>query len=342
MIFQSFKLKCVLAMSMLVSACTGNVLEFRNAEIVHGKIYEQDANEPFTGKVTNVPDKLVLSTQRGFEQFGAFTVQFVLPAQQRQIIANMVGLSGNALLGDSHCEVQVNKGVLNGDAVCFGKNNNSKIFEMSFVDGQLDGEFLYYGPKGGDHVVAELSMKKGLPDGKHLIHSQPKGNIIFEMVWENGKGQGKQKIYNEVTGELTSVLTYVDGKVEGDMVRYAPDGKQIIYKATAVGGLKHGVEEHYTIEGKPLFHGQWLHGKQNGVFKQWDGNGNLISEVTWSNGVQQQQNTPENTKNSLQNIDACVENWIKAYRAEVGEDAVVKADQMTEWEDWCNEGKQPE
>lgn len=60
---------------------------------------------------------------------------------------------------------------------------------------------------------------------------------------------------------------------------------------------------------------------------------------------------PTNTKNkktsttkkkmTQQQIDACVDKWVKAYRKERGQDAIVRYDFLNEWENECKAGKQP-
>lgn len=41
---------------------------------------------------------------------------------------------------------------------------------------------------------------------------------------------------------------------------------------------------------------------------------------------------------AMANVDACVEDKINAYRAEVGQEAVVRYDMLEEWEGECNGG----
>lgn len=38
--------------------------------------------------------------------------------------------------------------------------------------------------------------------------------------------------------------------------------------------------------------------------------------------------------------DRCVDRWVDAYRKEVGQDTVVTQDQLNEWTQWCQAGKQ--
>ncbi|EPY8494697.1 hypothetical protein AB8Q16_04980 [Pseudomonas aeruginosa] len=93
---------------------------------------------------------------------------------------------------------------------------------------------------------------------------------------------------------------------------------------------------------------------------------NLLRQdhATWENQVQQQCQSEACVLQSLMNrnshlqkliaanqestqppsedqIEKCQTLWISAYRAELGEEAMVNAEQLDEWEDWCSEGKLP-
>ncbi|WP_288842664.1 hypothetical protein [uncultured Deefgea sp.] len=39
------------------------------------------------------------------------------------------------------------------------------------------------------------------------------------------------------------------------------------------------------------------------------------------------------------NINKCVDEFVVAYRTEIGNEAIVRAEQLQEWEDWCKTGK---
>ncbi|WCW56780.1 hypothetical protein KK193_11570 [Pseudomonas aeruginosa] len=43
----------------------------------------------------------------------------------------------------------------------------------------------------------------------------------------------------------------------------------------------------------------------------------------------------------LSHNESCHNAWITAYRNEIGDDAVVTSEQLSEWDDWCKEGKLP-
>ena len=65
----------------------------------------------------------------------------------------------------------------------------------------------------------------------------------------------------------------------------------------------------------------------------------------------QSHTTPASARASNQNlssfatlgdvIDSCVDSWVKAYREEVGPEAMVVHGQLQEWEDWCKQGQWP-
>ena len=65
----------VLLLSFGLMACSKEVLDYRNAEMVNNQIYAQGANSSFTGKVTNIPYTLIQSKDFGtiFRLYGATT-----------------------------------------------------------------------------------------------------------------------------------------------------------------------------------------------------------------------------------------------------------------------------
>ncbi|ARL96033.1 hypothetical protein [Burkholderia pseudomallei] len=54
--------------TVLLAGCKGDVLDYRNVQVVNGKVYAGDANTPFSGKVTNVPAPDILNNQQGYQR----------------------------------------------------------------------------------------------------------------------------------------------------------------------------------------------------------------------------------------------------------------------------------
>lgn len=50
---------------------------------------------------------------------------------------------------------------------------------------------------------------------------------------------------------------------------------------------------------------------------------------------------PKVSQPGPQKIEACVDNWMAAFRKENGEDAPVRTEQLDEWEAWCKDGRLP-
>ncbi len=282
----AFKLMPYAATVLALTGC-GDTLDFRNAEVVNGKIFESGQNKPFSGDVTNVPDKVLLASQKGFKKFGAVLVF----AQNRghPDVGSVINTFGPLVVmgTDSLCDIKVSNGIADGDVVCKKPQSDSKVFQGAFNDGSLDGDLEYYGKNGGDRLISSVQFNKGLPDGKQEIYSENNGKLLSFVNWSDGVRTGDERVYSEETGEVIISLSYSDGKLDGDFLSYAADGKTLLRKVTYSTGLKVGVEEVYSEKtGKLLHKGSWANGNKNGLFEVWYENGQMRSKGTWANGKQ--------------------------------------------------------
>jgi uncharacterized protein YecT (DUF1311 family) len=66
----------------------------------------------------------------------------------------------------------------------------------------------------------------------------------------------------------------------------------------------------------------------------------FIGRLTQVNRLKEQQSKNRVSTQPVK-ADQCLDAWVQAYRQEEGEDAMVTADQSSEWEDWCRQGKRP-
>jgi len=66
----------------------------------------------------------------------------------------------------------------------------------------------------------------------------------------------------------------------------------------------------------------------------------FIGRLTQINRLKEQQGK-NNSSAQPAKADQCLAAWVNAYRQEEGKDAMVTADQSSEWEDWCRAGKLP-
>ncbi len=105
-------LLAMLATSVLLvlAGCSKPILDYRNANLSDGLIYAENANEPFTGTVTHVPDNFLLGDSAGYTKFMQES------GDQRYALAQFMKI---ALGNDSPvflCTVSVRKGYADGKA----------------------------------------------------------------------------------------------------------------------------------------------------------------------------------------------------------------------------------
>ena len=63
----------LMSLTLLLSGCGNDVLDWRNVEMSGQSIYEQDSNKPFSGQVTNIPGQVIFnSTKVSLQLAGIF------------------------------------------------------------------------------------------------------------------------------------------------------------------------------------------------------------------------------------------------------------------------------
>lgn len=329
--------------ALLLAGCGKKVLEFRNAEIVHGKIYSSGANSPFSGRVTNMDLFKIPSLYKGASP--------ISDALNQLIGADNLFAENHITLGD-FCDVSVTDGILQGKGLC----------------------------KARDNVISEFSFENGVLQNHFKMHNKTSEYVIAEADFDNGLLEGKMLLSNPDNGKLIAKTKLKEGKPDGDLIRYTLDGKYPLYKGSFVDGKKDGVEEMYhPTTHKLIAQINWENDVKNGSQKGWSNDGSvllvdlnwadgkasgfekhmdetdakLIFDKTFKDGVEITPSTSpplsELTLNQAiarlhpdtSNIEKCVDSWTTAHRKEVGADAIVMADQLDEWKTWCEQGKTP-
>jgi hypothetical protein len=358
-----------LVVAALLAGCKGGVLDYRNAQMVNGKVYGENANEPFSGKLTNIPDRSLLIEQAGFQLTGklaSIALADSLPSTERNA-QSFLGRSGaEGLLSGAACDVPIDGGLPDGPAVCKAPQSEVVRIETSFKHGTLDGSFKLFGGQS-DGTLLEVTFSNGQPNGAEKVYSWTDHKLIHSFPWNRGIAAGTEEAFDSNTGALVKRATFVDGKYEGEVVHYSPDGKQVTARAT------------------------YVNGKLNGPYKEWDASGTLTADKTYSNGVevgadgsdvsscmnewddayravpgrpafpptelkqQWQASCREGKHPSTSSADlssrtiaggqpapnSCIDAWTAAYRRERGDEAIVTVDQLGEWQSWCKAGKRP-
>ncbi|GAB3781385.1 toxin-antitoxin system YwqK family antitoxin [Dyella agri] len=363
---------CVVMALLALTGCSHPVLDYRNAEVSDGLIYAGGANEPFSGTVTHVPDSFMMNGE-GHAKF--MNEMGGAKYATARFVQAILGRDSSTSL----CTISVRKGYVDGLAACYRPQSDTQIIEAHFVVGQLSGKFVYYNPDKPGEKLAEGSFEEGQPDGTQKIYSASTGELREKMHWSHGLYDGDYVTYNETNGKVVLKGAFVQGKREGTWMEYATTGEPLIAKEGYRHGLLQGVQEVFDADtGKRTrLVDQWVDGKISGSRKTWDKNGVLIDDETYADGtLVQHKDVSTKASNEVDSragdqagapagsaspaspkqgaaetapvgdqheasttLDACVGVWARVHRKAVGDDAMISADQLDEWRQWCAQGK---
>lgn len=317
---------------VLLAGCSPSTVDFRNAEIVNGKLYKSGANDPYSGRMTNVPQQnfLVGNTQQGFTTL---------------VKTAMAAYSGSEmdrlLLVASLCDLTVRDGLIEGKVTCMVPQSQTKRFEATFEKSTLHGPFFWYDVVDGNQIAIKAKFSHGKLDGEHEMFGLKTHRIVRRIHWEEGVPVDEEEQFNEESGKKTMGIPYKDGKIQGLVTGYAPDGKTVVYRASYVAGAPEGVEEKFDPQtGQRILQAQWSGGKLNGKTLSWDAQGKALKDTYYKDGFETL--PPASAPSEANAVSGdCAEAWTAAFRKEQGEDAIVTVDQLGEWRAWCDSGKRP-
>jgi hypothetical protein len=264
--------------SLGLFGCSTPVLDYRNMQVINGKIYSADANEPFTGNVTNFPDNEILKNQEGFAGFADVAAKAAFPRDP--YTPGIVTLN---FATTAYCTISVSEGWLDGKASCTAPHSDASGTQMSFKKGALAGSMTYFNFVLSPHLLSEGAFDDGTPDGKQTVYDPVSGNKVEIVHWSNGTLDGAVEVYNAANGEVIKKFAMKEGKLDGTYSEYSADGKTTLHTAEFANGLKQGNEELYYPDGKHKEHSEWVDGKLNGAVRRWgDVPPVLSSTIIWS------------------------------------------------------------
>jgi uncharacterized protein len=208
------------------------------------------------------------------------------------------------------------KNVTDGYQV-FYHPNGVKASEGTMRDGKPDGYWKTYNEQG--ILVSEGNRKNFELDSTWLFYND-EGKIALVINYLKGKKDGIRKTYREdeiieesFKNDVKEGLTwyyYPDGKIkkevnfkggleEGPAREYDKDGRiitMITYKSGFItereiinrydnNGRKHGPWKYFYADGKIMREGTYNHGLENGYFKDYDKDGNLVTTAKYTDGT---------------------------------------------------------
>lgn len=333
-----FRKNLIIALMAITAGLTGcfkDTLDYRNADVANGLIYKKDMDKPFSGKVTGYP----------FRDLAGRSVQLFK-------VQNLLDVHGDGdnLMG-AVCDIEVAKGELISEIKCENRLTRT-VFEAPIEEGELTGELVIHTTKENTTPRAIFTLKNGRLDGVTQILDRFTKEPIYDSVWDSAQ-LAKEKIYNKETKLLSSEATYVKGRPHGPTIRYAADGHTVVFSADYENGQINGKMLEVWVAEMTYREGTYVDGSlRRTIHGQVVAEGKRIptrEAIYDQHGVEIVSRTLRNLalenvlKSNLTAIDqeACVDSWGKAFREEVGEDAVVSMDQIGEWEAWCKSGKVP-
>ncbi|MBM3201233.1 MAG: hypothetical protein FJZ56_02360 [Chlamydiae bacterium] len=214
--------------------------------------------------------------------------------------------------------------VFDKDCYVFDRDG-SKIAEIYYQKGSLEGTSKYYHPNGAlsktipykkDQIHGDLKLfkedgqliaKTSYVDGlKHGIsyHEKDQDTAFKEEVYQKGyllegkyynyqdeiiaeivKGYGKKAVFAE--GSLKSMHEYKQGIMEGEMLFFREDGS-LESKHCLHHGKKEGQEiVYHPFSSEPMLSVMWLNDEIHGTVRTWYQNGRLESEREMSHNKKQ-------------------------------------------------------
>lgn len=257
--------------SLWVTGCSASQLDYRNAQINNGLIYSGSNNQPFSGRVTNVPESFIRPNS-GYNTF----------ISNMNEMLKITKADKNAFWGRTlSCDVEVDDGYISGDVSCHQLNTRALRYTAQYDAGIMDGDMQVFA-LDGSKTIAKASFKNDLLDGSATIFSPNNGQPLQLKNYKNGKPDGKQENYDEATGNVVYRQQSKDGLTVGNVETFNAQGnitKQIPYD----DGVPHGLAYEWDANNSRMIGlTTFDHGVKTGESKTWSPDGSLISDYVYA------------------------------------------------------------
>jgi uncharacterized protein len=158
---------------------------------------------------------------------------------------------------------------------------------------ELDSTWRFYDDKG--KIGLEINYLKGKKDG---IRKTYREDEIIEETFKNDAKEGMTRYYYP-DGKLKMEVNFKNGLEDGLAKEYEKDGRiitLITYKSGFIverelinrydnNGKKNGLWKYFYADGKLQREGTYKHGEENGYFKEYDKDGNLVTTAKYADGT---------------------------------------------------------
>ncbi|MCK4118448.1 hypothetical protein ACI2UK_13460 [Ralstonia nicotianae] len=320
------------AIAPILPACNDHALDFRNARSIDGRIYAAETDEPYSGKLVNVPSGLLLKPLVGFNKVMTNLEIALRPLPPS--LMHATGFRGFLASADIQaailCDARVSNGYVDGNATCTTRGTNDVRLEMTFKNGRLNGKLIAYAPETEKHTLAQVAFRDGEPDGKENIYSPATHRLVHVFNWTKGALNGAEDRFEEKTGKRTLHAMFVNGRLDGEVVKYTPDGKRLIATSEAVQACIVSQLVSREKAASELSRGTL-------PMNEWD---TACAEAPHAAPAAGSQTAPAGPPSSAQ-VTACSHEPTSAYRRDQRANTDVSVGQLHEWNLRCEADKQP-
>lgn len=227
-------------------------------------------------------------------------------------------------------------GKLHGEQITYSKNNNGNIYiylVKNYTNGKMDGISKEYSSTGSAGIIQqklEILYKNNDAVSGWFRQYKSDGSLIQEIKLVRAPNDDGKGFYDDYPGTLVP-----DGLIKKYNKHLgAFQGEEL---------WEHGVKLKYSHSSPygsedPKFYIQDINNQFSG-YSEVSRDEYLAYKTAQTFSPENNQITASNTQTP--STENCVDAWISAFREEMGEDAMIVGEQLNEWKDWCNEGKQP-
>lgn len=236
-----------IAIATALVGCSDNLLDYRNAEMSNGLIYSAGENQPFSGKVTNVPFNVLPTKDLGRMLQLATNASKDQSLSQLFMVSSIASLTGSSSQSAVLCDLTAAEGYIMGTASCFTISGRHKVMEVDYNNGNVDGSVIFYSLKDeSGSKLAEANFASGKMDGDLKIYGKNSGKLVAQSHWRGGVADGQEKIYSDETQELIWAASIVNGKYDGEVKEFDPSSGDLI--KTTIYSNGHKVEDKPSID----------------------------------------------------------------------------------------------
>jgi antitoxin component YwqK of YwqJK toxin-antitoxin module len=180
--------------------------------------------------------------------------------------------------------------------------SNGKLYrEMNFVDDERHGNADYYSPEGNfmyriryyngcikgysyqdknGALISEIPVDTNLAE---IICYYPNGKVAMRIPLKKCMYHGKFVSYYP-SGNIFRELTYIDDDIEGKVKEFYSNG-ELRESVTYLHNTQHGPYTLYHQNGKKFKEGNFILGKEDGIWQIYDDADNLREILKYCNGI---------------------------------------------------------